>query len=117
MGDECLALRDETLYRESGQLVFVTVCHCLTFLTTHSENFVYSCPFCLDFTCIVIQSILHFFFTSTLGLKEDLPYTALYHKHKITPPPSRVKDNIIASPCPLNKQDDEYGFAISHDQL
>ena len=58
-----------------------------------------------------------FFFTSTLGLKEDLPYTALYHKHKYTPPPSRVKDNIIASPCPLNKQDDEHGFAISHDQL
>lgn len=50
-------------------------------------------------------------------MKEDLSYTALYHKHKNTSPPPRVKDNIIASACPLNKQDNECGFAISRDQL
>ena len=50
-------------------------------------------------------------------MKEDLSYTALYHKHKNISPPPKVKDSIITSPCPLIKQDNEYGFAISRDQL
>ena len=50
-------------------------------------------------------------------MKEDLPYTALFHKHKNTPPPPTVKENIIAFPCALNKQDNEYGFTISCDQF